>query len=893
LNAKLIAISMIMLMTVSSLGIVYSAQDTDEPIRSSSLPVYTGGYGYDVSTATMTDHNGFEYSYLPDGIIKLVLPWGYTTYFSFGLTASYLGVAQRVTALSYTWTWTATAIAQYNATGVFDGYDYTFKATNSATLLWTIQLDFFADGSNMKITHSLKNNYPNALTGAEFWFVFDLTHTPTPSVTTRTGTYYPPLYVSLPASITWARLSNQFQFDWRNAGWPNGHAYLGSGSIVGLTVDILGIGILLGDIPAGATRTVDPYFSGVTRTWAATGNSYSGIAASWNPAGVPATGDNITFDATSTYNCNWNTTVTVGDLSLKLGYSGIVLLLANCGMNNFTISQGTWSVSMLGGIPLYRYTVSGKILCNGGTLSADQSWMILSGVSQTVTITSGTQRPYMVEVATSASYTLTTAWQSRQLLINNASSLSVNVGNSFEIFSNGNGYQCRVYGTIAGSGTLAIYLYGYPMNLGLGGTWTISDVLLASRSSTTKNDVFSLTGAWATSGSVRIISSHATYTTALDLSTSNHAFSCAGLTIGTRGILLGRGSRITDSGAWDSSAGTFTPGTSSVHLTGTTKTVKTAPGSSFWNLGIEGSYTSTSQLNVSNNLVIDTGKSLALGGNVKTWNYFQNGTTTLNGYTVTVNNDQAPVITSTAITSVHFTDAYSYDVNATDREGTLTYGMTSDCPDLSIVSGTGVISGTEPLANGTFWVHATVSDGNHTVYQNYSLYIWNDAPVVTSRARYTVLVLDSYLYEANGTDSEGYSLTFNCTFEGDWLTWNVAGSYLSGVPYARDIGYFNVSISVWDGYETSYQNYTIQVYGELGTSMNAFIIYFASLIVFLAIGLIGFFGNIPFISVLAALGTLVLAIPALLAFQDYYILALILIIVNMCIGVYGSRGIRG
>ena len=121
----------------------------------------------------------------------------------------------------------------------------------------------------------------------------------------------------------------------------------------------------------------------------------------------------------------------------------------------------------------------------------------------------------------------------------------------------------------------------------------------------------------------------------------------------------------------------------------------------------------------------------------------------------------------------------------------------------------------------------------------------------------------------------------------------MAGSYLSGVPYNRDIGYYNVSVSVWDGYETSYQNYTIQVYGELGTSMNAFIIYFASLIVFLAIGLIGFFGNIPFISVLAALGTLVLAIPALLAFQDYYILALIMIIVNMCIGVYGSRGIRG
>src|SRR4030042_135300 len=68
----------------------------------SALPAYTGGYGYDPATSTMTDLDGFKYSYLPDGIIKLVLPWGHTTYFSFGLTASYLGVAQQVTALSYT-----------------------------------------------------------------------------------------------------------------------------------------------------------------------------------------------------------------------------------------------------------------------------------------------------------------------------------------------------------------------------------------------------------------------------------------------------------------------------------------------------------------------------------------------------------------------------------------------------------------------------------------------------------------------------------------------------------------------------------------------------------------------------------------------------------------------
>ena len=51
------------------------------------LPSYEDGYGYDPQTGVMEDHNGFQYSYLPDGIIRLALPWGYTTHFSFGLVA--------------------------------------------------------------------------------------------------------------------------------------------------------------------------------------------------------------------------------------------------------------------------------------------------------------------------------------------------------------------------------------------------------------------------------------------------------------------------------------------------------------------------------------------------------------------------------------------------------------------------------------------------------------------------------------------------------------------------------------------------------------------------------------------------------------------------------------
>jgi hypothetical protein len=206
MNAKILCALIIGLLTVSCFPFVPSIDSKDTVATALAIPMYDGGYGYDASTMTMYDHNGFAYSYLPDGIIKLALPWGYVTYFSFGMTGSYLGVAQKVSALDYTWTWVAEADERFNETGVSIGYDYTFTATNSETLDWEIELSFSCVGwEHMKITHTVTNGYPNALTGVEFWYLFDLTHTPEPCVTTTVGTYYPPMYSALPDSVTWLR----------------------------------------------------------------------------------------------------------------------------------------------------------------------------------------------------------------------------------------------------------------------------------------------------------------------------------------------------------------------------------------------------------------------------------------------------------------------------------------------------------------------------------------------------------------------------------------------------------------------------------------------------------------------------------------------------------------
>ena len=580
--------------------------------HASALPAYTGGYGYDPATSTMTDLNGFKYSYLPDGIIKLVLPWGYTTYFSFGLTASYLGVPQKVTALSYTWTWTASATARYNDTGVLLGYDYTFTATNSATLAWTIRLDFTCTlGSHMKVTHTVRNGYPNALTGAEFWFLFDLTHTPSPAVTTRSGTYYPPLYADLPASITWARLSNQFQFDWRDADWPNGHAYLGSGSIVGLTIDILGIGILLGDIPAGATRTVDPYFSGVTRTWAAAGNSYSGIAASWSPAGVPATGDNITFDATSVFSCIWNTTVTLGNFQMGVGYSGVVTQAASFSVTGYVLAAGTYT-----GSTSYTLTDSGDFSHTGGTLSATTLTLTMTGDSTTIVVVANSRINGLIINANVALTTANYLQVDNILTIASGKILTINSGQTLQWKTYYPASALSNSGTIAGAGTFLVLTAGSKPAVTVDFGVITAPTTLSSGNGQIADMTLTLGGTGKFGSTLAVGTSDTSYghTLTLDLSASNYDLSATVITMGARGIINARGSSVSCSGAWDSSAGTFTAGTSTVYLTGTGSTVKTANSNgAFYDLVLGGTYTTTSSVNVTHSLQVNASKSITVG----------------------------------------------------------------------------------------------------------------------------------------------------------------------------------------------------------------------------------------------------------------------------------------
>jgi len=132
-----------------------------------------------------------------------------------------------------------------------------------------------------------------------------------------------------------------------------------------------------------------------------------------------------------------------------------------------------------------------------------------------------------------------------------------------------------------------------------------------------------------------------------------------------------------------------------------------------------------------NNLI--TGISSVQGAN--TWKIYANDTAgniasrsvTFNVNILVIPNNP-PVITSTAITSVNESTAYSYQVIATDADNdVLTYSLTTAPAWLSINSATGLISGTAPdvSANTNFNIVITVSDGVDIVTQSYTLTVVN------------------------------------------------------------------------------------------------------------------------------------------------------------------------
>lgn len=188
----------------------------------------------------------------------------------------------------------------------------------------------------------------------------------------------------------------------------------------------------------------------------------------------------------------------------------------------------------------------------------------------------------------------------------------------------------------------------------------------------------------------------------------------------------------------------------------------------------------------------------AYDGIATTWQY--NNVTVFN---------TAPYFTSTAPTTWSYVTAFYYDANATDPEAqTLTYGVSTNYPgSFTIDTGTGEVSHTAPLIPGTYTLHVSVTDGYNTVWQNSSITFTNYIPTFTSTPPtiwgYTI----DFYYDANATDPEAQTLTYNLTTNSGASIDHSTGEITKTQPHTPGTYYFYVSAD--DGYLKAWQYFNV------------------------------------------------------------------------------------
>ena len=171
--------------------------------------------------------------------------------------------------------------------------------------------------------------------------------------------------------------------------------------------------------------------------------------------------------------------------------------------------------------------------------------------------------------------------------------------------------------------------------------------------------------------------------------------------------------------------------------------------------------------------------------------------------TITGAND-APAITSTAVTGANEDAAYSYTTTATDDDSGDTVTLTCTTVPSWLTCNAGALTGTPSNSDvGNHAVVITASDGTVSTTDSFTIAVANanDAPTITSTAVTTATEDAAYTYTVTAADVDGDTLTMTGTTVPSWLSFNAATGVLSGTPLNANVGTSgnDVLITVTDG----------------------------------------------------------------------------------------------
>ena len=374
------------------------------------------------------------------------------------------------------------------------------------------------------------------------------------------------------------------------------------------------------DEPSLTSRST-AYYSGVERTWDAAGDAAASAPASWDPVGVPATGDNITFDGTSVFNANWNVEVTLGNFSMLTGYTGTVTQTADFGCVNYTQHAGTFT-----GTGSYVLTCQNDWVRSEGLVTANTVLLKMTGESGTLTarVIDDFKK---LEITGNISSTVTfKTWT-----FDNSGTLDIASATMFSIrlYAGGLATTYSNTGTIEGDGTIQFYAgYGGDFDISFG---TIElDTMITVTAGADGARTLYIGANTVIDGDLLVNCTHASYTITLDFYPAFEFGVTGELTIddkviinqGTGGFSFGSYSQIgvdsvfnqnatvtiggdftvsdgvfnalgdmTVPGNWTTTTGDYANDDSAVTLTGASKTLAMNAADSFFNVTVSGTYT--------------------------------------------------------------------------------------------------------------------------------------------------------------------------------------------------------------------------------------------------------------------------------------------------------------
>jgi PKD repeat protein len=347
----------------------------------------------------------------------------------------------------------------------------------------------------------------------------------------------------------------------------------------------------------------------VGNTYVFYGNSsaLASVASNWAPAtGPPGAGDNIIFDTRSGAKpCTLDSAVTYGTFSMNSGYTGVVTVGADFGCTGFSGGGGTLTGSIS-----YTMNDSGDWAIWPTVLTPSVLKLTMSGTG--VILDSSTDTIDTLTISGSVSMAGPVA--AKNIAVSGM--LSITSGGALTYRTSG---TYSNIGMITGTGNLVFILADSNQAFALGTITTSGTLEFLQADWDATGRTFTLVEGLSTNANILVDSGHSTATCTLDVSASNYALSATDITIGTRGILIGRDSAITSSGNVDFVNGTFYQNSSSF-LMNAGGYAKLASSQQFHNLIVNGTgsrlFVATGDLmKVAENLTVNSGCSASLQNN--------------------------------------------------------------------------------------------------------------------------------------------------------------------------------------------------------------------------------------------------------------------------------------